>query len=95
MKVLIVEDEPFASERLRKLIAQHDARITVVDELDSVEDAVHFFQSGRATDLLFLDIQLSDGVSFEIFERTHRSLPGGLHHRLRSICATSLSGAGY
>ena len=70
MKVLIVEDEPFASERLRKLIAQHDARITVVDELDSVEDAVHFFQSGRATDLLFLDIQLSDGVSFEIFERT-------------------------
>ncbi len=70
MKVLIVEDEPFASERLRELITQYDAHITVVDALDSVEETVRFFQSGRATDVLFLDIQLSDGVSFEIFERT-------------------------
>ena len=75
MKVLIVEDEPVASKRLRELIAQHDARVTVVDELDSVEDTVRFFQSERAVDLLFLDIQLSDGVSFEIFERTTVSCP--------------------
>ena len=75
MKVLIVEDEPFASERLRKLIAQHDADIMVVDELDSVEDAVQFFESGRVADVLFLDIQLSDGVSFEIFERTTVTCP--------------------
>lgn len=75
MKVLIVEDEPFASERLRELIAQHDPRITVVDELDSVEEAVHFFESGRQADALFLDIQLSDGVSFEIFERTTVTCP--------------------
>ncbi|MGB3778774.1 MAG: LytTR family DNA-binding domain-containing protein [Tunicatimonas sp.] len=75
MKVLIVEDEPFASARLRELIAQHDARITVIDELDSVEDAVQFFKSGRSIDVLFLDIQLSDGVSFEIFERVRVSCP--------------------
>lgn len=75
MKVLIVEDEPFARERLRKLIAQHDARITVVGEIDSVEDAVRFFQAGRPVDVVFLDIQLSDGVSFEIFERATVSCP--------------------
>ncbi len=75
MKALIVEDEPFASERLRDLIAQHDARITVVDELDSVEGTVQFFQSGRPVDVVFLDIQLSDGVSFEIFDRAIVSCP--------------------
>ncbi len=75
MRVLIVEDEPVASERLRELIAQHDPRITVVDELDSVEDTVAFFQSDHSVDALFLDIQLSDGVSFEIFEHTTISCP--------------------
>ena len=70
MKVLIVEDEPLASERLRTLIHQYDAQWAVVDELDSVADAVQFLRANASPDLLFLDIQLSDGLSFEIFEQT-------------------------
>ena len=74
MNALIVEDEPLASERLRLLIQQHDPTVTIVDELDSVEDAVRFFRSDLAVDVAFLDIQLSDGSSFEIFESRWRSL---------------------
>lgn len=75
MKVLIVEDEPLARERLRTLILQHDPTITIADEFDSVEDTVQFFQSDAKVDLAFLDIQLADGLSFSIFEQTQVACP--------------------
>lgn len=75
MNALIVEDEPLASERLRTLIQQHDATITIAGELDSVEDAVQFFRTDPAVDVAFFDIQLSDGSSFEIFEQTSVPCP--------------------
>ena len=75
MKVLIVEDEPLASERLRKLVLQHDPTMTVVGTFDSVEDTVRFFRSGSPVDLAFLDIQLADGLSFEVFEQTSVPCP--------------------
>lgn len=75
MKILIVEDEPLASERLRELIWQYDAQWTVVDEIDSVADATQFLQTEPPVDLLFLDIQLSDGLSFEIFEQIKVACP--------------------
>ena len=75
MRVVIVEDEPLASERLRELIRQYDAQWTVVGEIDSVADTVQFLQTESPVDLLFLDIQLSDGLSFEIFEQTEVTCP--------------------
>lgn len=75
MNVLIVEDEPLASERLRELILQYDASIAIVGELDSVEDTVQLLRSPAAVDLVFLDIQLSDGLSFEIFDRVEVRCP--------------------
>ena len=70
MRILLVEDESLASKRLQKLILQCDPTATIVGEFDSVEDTVQFFQSGIPVDLAFLDIQLADGLSFEIFEQT-------------------------
>lgn len=67
MKVLIVEDEPYAQNELKRLLAKVSAGVTVLECIDSIEDTVHWLKSNPAPDLLFLDIQLSDGLSFEIF----------------------------
>ena len=75
MKVLIVEDERLAAERLQYLLRTCEQDIEVVDVIDSVEDAVTFFRSGKKTELLLLDIQLADGKSFEIFEKVKIELP--------------------
>lgn len=75
MDVLIVEDEPLASERLTELISQCDESIQVRDTLDTVEDCVEFFAKEDPVDLVFLDIQLSDGISFEIFNRIEIDTP--------------------
>jgi DNA-binding LytR/AlgR family response regulator len=68
MKVLIIEDEYPAAERLEKLIRKLDPIIEVVGVLESVESALRWFGTRPPVDLIFSDIQLSDGLSFQIFE---------------------------
>lgn len=68
MKALIIEDEYPAAERLIKLIHKADASIEILAVLDSIEAAKRWFLSHPAPDLIFSDIQLSDGLSFVIFE---------------------------
>lgn len=66
MKTLIIEDEQPAARRLKRLLSQ--LQISVDHMLHSVEGAVIWFKDNPAPDLIFLDIQLSDGLSFKIFE---------------------------
>ena len=68
MKVLIIEDEYPAAERLEKLIRKLDPNIEITAILESVEAALRWFSTGQTVDLIFSDIQLSDGLSFQIFE---------------------------
>ncbi len=68
MKAIIIEDEKFAAERLEKMIHELDKDIQVIAKLGSVEDSVKWF-SNNSCDLIFLDIQLSDGISFSIFDQ--------------------------
>ena len=75
MKVLIIEDEPHARNELKRLLAKSKQDIDVVDCIDSVEDAVNWFNNNAVPDLLFLDIQLSDGLSFEIFNHIKIKAP--------------------
>ncbi len=70
MKCLIIEDEKVAAERLQHLIHKYDTRIRIEGVIQSVEKAVIWFNTHEAPDLVFMDIQLSDGLSFEIFELT-------------------------
>lgn len=71
MNILIIEDEAAAASRLRRLITELAPDATVTGEADSIESAVRLFQAtGADTDLVFMDIQLADGLSFEIFEKT-------------------------
>jgi DNA-binding LytR/AlgR family response regulator len=75
MQVLIIEDETPAANRLTKMLQHIDKDITVVNRLDSVESSVKFLQPVPEIDLIFMDIQLADGLSFDIFEQTPVSTP--------------------
>lgn len=75
MKVVIIEDETPAANRLIKLLHKTDDTIEIVARFDSVEPSVKFFQSSPAIDLIFMDIQLADGLSFDIFSRVTITIP--------------------
>jgi len=74
-KVLIIEDEKPAADWLKQLILKFDSQITVLAVIDSVSGAVEWFQQNQAPDLALMDIQLADGLSFDIFERTKIQCP--------------------
>lgn len=74
MKVVIVEDEPLAQEELVRLIHKCFPTFEVLAILDSVEGSVEWLKRNCA-DLLFMDIQLSDGISFDIFEQVEVRTP--------------------
>ena len=66
MNVIIIEDEKPAARRLSRLLT--DLNVEVSTMLHSVEESIEWFQNNEHPDLIFLDIQLSDGLSFEIFD---------------------------
>lgn len=74
MKVLIIEDEAPAAKRLAKLNKEVIPEMELMDSIDSVEDAI-IFLSTNAPDLILMDIQLSDGLCFSIFEHCKPSCP--------------------
>ena len=74
-KVLIIEDEQPAAKRIKKLVADLDPKIEIIDVIDSVEDAGEWFKNNEMPDLAFFDIQLADGLSFSIFEQAEVTCP--------------------
>tara|TARA_R110002124_G_scaffold267139_1_gene434244 strand:- start:4234 stop:4989 length:756 start_codon:yes stop_codon:yes gene_type:complete len=66
MNVIIIEDEKPAARRLSRML--EELGVEAKQMLHSVEESIEWFQNNEHPDLLFLDIQLSDGLSFEIFE---------------------------
>ncbi|GAC1589670.1 MAG: LytTR family DNA-binding domain-containing protein [Ginsengibacter sp.] len=68
INVVIVENELLAAERLKKLIMQIDNNIQIVCKIDSVKDAIEYFKNNSQPDLIFMDIELGDGKTLEIFE---------------------------
>jgi len=75
MNVLIVEDEIPAANRLSKLLQQLDNEICILHQADSIETAVQYLLSSPNLDLIFMDIQLADGLSFDIFEQVQVKTP--------------------
>jgi DNA-binding LytR/AlgR family response regulator len=75
MLALVVEDEPLAARRLTTLLHKHAAPLTVLGPAESVAQAVALLQAGPAPDVLFLDIHLADGLSFELFEQVAITCP--------------------
>lgn len=75
MRILIFEDEIPAAKRLEKLIMECKPDAEILDVIDTVEDAVEWFENNDEPDLVISDIQLADGVSFEIFEDLELECP--------------------
>jgi DNA-binding LytR/AlgR family response regulator len=75
MNVLIIEDEPHAQNELIRLLGKADPSIQVLECIDSVEDSVDWLNRHEPPDLIFLDIQLSDGTGFDIFKHVAISVP--------------------
>jgi DNA-binding LytR/AlgR family response regulator len=68
MKVLIIEDEQPASQKLIRLIKEIDSSIEIAGIIESVEKATNWLCNNPHPELIFMDIQLEDGICFEIFE---------------------------
>ncbi|WP_029034592.1 LytR/AlgR family response regulator transcription factor [Salinimicrobium terrae] len=73
MQALIIEDEKPAARRLQRMLEKLEVK--VITTLHSVEEATEWLRKNQNPDLIFLDIQLSDGLSFEIFEHTEVHSP--------------------
>ena len=70
MNCLIIEDEKIAAVRLSGLIKKYDQSMEILKIIQSVKNAVIWLNTNPTPDLIFMDIQLADGLSFEIFEQT-------------------------
>lgn len=76
MKILIVEDEPQTARMLQSIIQELRPASQVMGILDSIESTVGFLSAGKdMPDVIFLDIQLADGLSFEIFKQVEVKTP--------------------
>ena len=76
MRVLIIEDETPAAEKLARYLKKYDANINVVGQLQSIAESVSWLQANQEPlNLILSDIQLTDGLSFEIFQQVSVNTP--------------------
>lgn len=75
MRILIVEDETVAYENLIDLLAEVDTSIEVVGNTESVTQTIHWLQNNQSPDLILMDIHLSDGSAFSIFDAIEVKVP--------------------
>lgn len=75
IKILIVEDEDIAVKRLLKELEKLPIRFNVLDVVNSVQGVLEWVRSGQEADLIFMDVNLTDGLSFEIFKHVEVTIP--------------------
>ena len=83
MNVIIIEDEKPSARRLQRMLERLDINVNTM--LHSVQESIVWFNENEHPDLIFLDIQLSDGLSFEIFEQVSVTSSIILRQRLTSM----------
>ncbi|MDR1601162.1 MAG: LytTR family DNA-binding domain-containing protein [Tannerella sp.] len=75
MRILIVEDETVASDNLVAMLAETDLSVEIAGITESIEQTVQWLQTNPAPDLIFMDIHLSDGEAFAIFDAIQMDMP--------------------
>lgn len=75
MNILIIEDEALAARRLKMMVAEMDPTFRIAAMLDSVRKSVQWLKENPSPDAILMDIELSDGKSFDIFEKTTVQCP--------------------
>ena len=66
MNILIVENEKHAVDKLIRLLKKIDKSVNITDTIATVEGAINYFQEKHSPDLILMDIQLDDGLCFEL-----------------------------
>ena len=75
MRILIVEDEDLAVRKLQKMLLAIDPELTISGITDSIRTTLEWLQNNPQPDLVLMDIELSDGQSFEILKKADISCP--------------------
>ena len=75
MKIVIIEDEIITAKDLKNTLLSIDTKIEIVTMLQSVEEGIEYLSTNQNFDLIFSDIQLGDGLSFDIFKQTQNNKP--------------------
>lgn len=75
MRIVIIEDESLAADKLERYLLKYDSSILILDKLPSISEAVFWFKNNQDYDIVFMDIQLTDGLSFEIFNQVDITKP--------------------
>ncbi len=75
MKILLIEDEILAAEKLANFIKKYDSKIEILATLDSVRGCIHWFEKNDMPDLIFSDIELLDGNVFSFFQHKKITCP--------------------
>src|SRR5882757_10976570 len=75
MNVVIIEDETPAGNRLARMLEKIDEGIRIIKRLDGVEASVKYLSSTPDVDLIFMDVQLADGLCWDIFQQARLAPP--------------------
>ena len=75
MKAIIIEDEKLSADYLVNMLKRIDPAIEIIATFDSVKKSIEEFQKGIQADILFVDIHLADGLSFDIFTKVQIDIP--------------------
>ena len=76
MKVLIIEDEIVAADRLKEMLFLYDSEVNIIGIIDNIVEAINFLiKNDSEVVLILMDIQLGDGLCFEIFEEIEITIP--------------------
>jgi two-component system, LytTR family, response regulator LytT len=75
MNVVIIEDEKMAADDLAGILQEINSDINISSTLSSVKEAVNYMRTAQTPHLIFSDIQLGDGYSFEVFNEVHTPAP--------------------
>lgn len=75
MNILIIEDEPQAAQRMEKLMLELVPEARILAKIDTIKKAVQWFMHHPAPDVTLMDIQLADGISFQIFDQCEVKSP--------------------
>ena len=94
MNVLIIEDELLAVDKLEKMLKNIDPHIHVLARLESVIESINWLNSHEKPDLIFMDIQLDDGISFELFDSVNIETPIIFSTAFRASCTCFSSSSG-
>lgn len=75
MKILILEDEKLATERLVKILSEIDPEIEIIGDIKSIKEGTAWFEENELPDLIISDIRLLDGLSFDLFKNLKIETP--------------------